>query len=249
MAVIDKEEYHFGSFKNIVTRWAQQAAEQFRDTYRLQRIYVQGGSPDTYSVWKRNKRHRVYRYNKPYAPGVKRRRIGKLIDKPNWTWYDEVQLRRMKKQQNPNVDYWFSTGESYKQIGVTTHDIHEDPEMFIVSGEVRFATTSHLLWAEAGVGKTGKHRVRAAKGKDIDVQRSESFRHNQRYATWQPMQGDTHRPSTRQQVYYMARRMRWLGNKYFNFRLNTWITASLREMVDTHGPIDIGGASLTIDSK
>lgn len=249
MAVIDKEDYHFGSFSNIVRRWATVAAEQLRDTYQWQHIYRRGGSPAIYEVWHHSVPRKVYEYDKPYRKGQKRRRRLKNTF-TSWGWYQENELRRMRKQQNPNVDYWFSTGDSYNQLDVTTHDLHEDPEMFIVSGEVRFHTTMHLLYAEAGVGKTGPNRKRAAKGTDIDVQRSAPYKARKKYVgDWNPSEGDTHRPSTKQQVRFMARRMRWLGNHYFNFKLNTWITATLSEFVETQKPLNIGGIGFTIEEE
>ena len=250
MAATDDKVIFLRSFGEIIDDWALQAAEQLRDTFTQQKIYVRGGSYASYEVWRHNKRRTVYTYDRPYQPGQKRRRRSRKTFS-SWGWYDENRLRMLKKQQNPNVDYWYSTGESYKAINVTTHDISEDPNRFWVSGEVRFATTSHLAFAEAGVGKTGRNRVRAAKGRDIDIYRASSFRHDQRYAPrWKPMEGETHRPSTRQQVWYMSRRMRWLGNKYFGYKVNTWLMATLQEFLDTGSqPISIGGIGVTISNE
>lgn len=238
-----------GTFREIVQRWALQAAQQLRDTYKEQRIYVEGGNPATYSVWQRpNWKRKVYKYDRAYKKGVKRRRRLLRTYTNGFSWYDENQLRRQRKQQNPDVDYWYSTGQSYKSLNVTLHDITENPEEFIVTGEVRFHATMHMLYAEAGVGKTGRKHKRAARGTDITVERSAPYKRNQRYARWTPMEGDTHRPSLRQQVNYMSRRMRWLGKTYFNYRLNTWLQVTLQSMLDTgqHPSMNIDGVGVSI---
>lgn len=229
-------------FEVTIRKWAATAAQQLRDSYKLQKMYVRGGSPSDYSVWERKGARRVYVFDKPYRRGQKRRRI-KVIRYPKWTWYDESRLREQKQKMYPSSEYWFSTGESFEHINVTTHGLKSDD--FDVEGEVRFLTTINAIFAEAGVGKTGPRRKRG--GGDITVDRKEPYSYNRRYATWTPMRGDTHRPNVRQQVNYMRRRMVSLAYQKMGLKLNTWLQLTFQDLLDTgNQPLHVGGLNVTI---
>lgn len=223
----NRELVKFEPFETTVRRWAVVAAKQLHDGFKMQKIYS-GSKNRDYEVWHRNKARTIIEYGKVNGKKVVKRRV----KKSSWGWFDENELRKQRKARNPQADYWISTGASMRESDVEVSNLKENIEQFIVEGEVRFRTTMQMYYAEQGVGANGRHQVRGKNG--IKVDRSEPFSWRYRYAyDWIPSRGKTHRPSVRQQVHYMSRRMKWLGMKHFNFQLNTWLQVSLADMLDT----------------
>lgn len=231
-------------FEVTIKRWCRVALQQLRDSYATQKVYKHGASP-AYEIWRRNKRRTVYTFDRPYKKGGKRRKIGKRV-LSSWGWFDESAYREKLQKQNPSADYWYSTGASYNALAVEAVNAFSEQKEFIISGEVRFRTTMQMAYAEAGVGATGRRHKRG--GGDIRVQRSIPYKAQNRYiGEWEPMQGRTHRPSVRQQVNYMRRRMVWLAKKHFTFQLNTWLSMTLASLVENDVKVNTPIGNLTIE--
>lgn len=218
--------HHYPPFETVVREMALISATQLHDAFRTQRIF-DGSNNRSHEVWHRQKW--VTEEGTPDAKGRKRRGKRRKID---WGWFDENALRKKKKQENPSVDYWFSTGASRDETRVEVSNLKADPNHLLIEGEVRYRTTMQMYYVETGVGANGRNEVRGRRG--IKVDRDDPFSWRYRYVNdWVPHLGHTHRPSVRQQVYYMTKRMKWLAKKEFGFMLNTWLQISLTEMLDT----------------
>lgn len=232
-------------FEVTVKRWCRTALEQLRDSFAYQKIYKRGGSPAVYEIWRRKGMRTVYTYDRPYQKGRKRNIIGKK--KVQWGWYDESKRREELQRRNPSADYWYSTGASFDSLAVDAKNFKEDEE-FLVSGTVIFRSTMQLAYAEAGVGANGSRTVRGRGG--IKVQRSIPYHAQERYiGEWTPKEGRTHRPSVRQQVNYLRRRMVWLADKRFQFKLNTWLVMTLENLVDPNYRIESPLGDITISQN
>lgn len=213
-------------FETTVRRWAAMSAAQLHDSFKLQKIYS-GSKNKAYEIWSGRKKTITERGT--VGPNGRRKRTKKTID---WGWFDENAHRQVLQRKNPNADYWISTGASMKETDVEVVNMKSKMEDFLIEGEVRFRTTMQMFYVEQGVGANGRKNVRGKNG--IKVDRAEPYHYNSRYINeWIPKQGHTHRPSVRQQVNYMARRMKWLAKQNFNFALNTWLQVQLTDMLDT----------------
>lgn len=228
-------------FEVTLRRWAAQSAQQLRDSYRTQKIF-NGSTSRDHEVWS-NRKKTILEKGSVDSKG-RRRRVRKTV---SWGWFDENEYRKQLQARNPQADYWFSTGASFNESAVDVSNLSSDPNRLLIEGEVRFRTTMQMYYAEQGVGANGPRQVRGKGG--IKVDREDPFSWRYRYAFgWVPVKGQTHRPSVRQQVYYMRRRMRWLAMHNFGFMLNTWLQVTLTDMLDTgtntvHLP---GGLGMTI---
>lgn len=214
-------------FETTVRRWAGIAAQQLQDAYKTQKIYNGTNNP-AYEVWSGRKKNIIERGSVD-SRGRRSKGKRKQID---WGWFKENAYRKELAARNPSADYWFSTGASANATRVDVISAKSSIEDFLVEGEVRFRTTMQMYYAEMGVGANGRKQVRGKKG--IKVDRDEPFSWKYRYAyDWVPVRGMTHRPSVKQQVYYLKKRMLRLGKAHFNFALNLWLRLSLEDMLDT----------------
>lgn len=215
-------------FETTVKRWAALSLMQLKDAYRTQKMY-NGSNSQAYEVWRKPIKRTIYTFG-PRDPQGHRHVLSRKTYS-SWGWLDENALREQKAKEHPNAEYWYSTGESFKQLDVQTMNVKEVPEEFIVSGEVRFRSTMQAYFAEKGVGANGPEHAR---GRDITVDRSDPFSWQNRYvANWVPSEGQTHRPNVRQQVYYMRKRLQWLASKKFEFQVSQWLSIALASMLDT----------------
>lgn len=197
-------------FGSIIKVWALQAATQLHDAYKTQKLW--NGTREN-AVWVNQKQRRTRattakKNGKSYK--VKPTTFG------SWSWYEESKYRQMQdtKPGSSRGKYWYSTGHSaevsdVKVVNATMED-----------AEIAFHTTAGALFAEAGVGLNGPFATRgsrASKGRRrIKVDRAAPWTHKRRYVTqWEPSAGRTHRPSTRQQVSLLKRRLKWAANKIY----------------------------------
>lgn len=137
-------------------------------------------------------------------------------------YYKRNKLNIYRQRLNPQAQYWVSTGQSYDRLNVSVLN----PSM--IDGVIDFRTTLQMLYVEAGVGANGRDHAR---GRDIKVNREKPYKIGQRYTLWNAGKGNTHRPSVRQQVNLLSRRLRWLARKHFLYDLSTWLTFSLGDEV------------------
>lgn len=214
-------------FEVTVARWALQAAQQLRDAYKTQKVF-NGTKDRTYEVWHRRK-------------AVKYRNVrGKRVPVPggtvDWGWFDENAYRK----KNDNGNYWYSTGQSFRKIDVTTENLkmHEEADkQFLIQGQVTFHTTLQMLYAEAGVGANGRKKGADPRSKplvrpkDIAVLREAPWTHKRRYTPWIPGKGEAVRPNTRQQVNLLRRRLNWLARVKYTFELSNWLISGFENLM------------------
>lgn len=136
-------------------------------------------------------------------------------------YYKRNKLNIERQRYNSSAKYWISTGTSFERLDVQV----PDPS---ITGTIDFRTTLQLLYAEAGVGASGRKHAR---GRDIKVQRQDPYKVGKRYTLWNAKTGKTHRPSVHQQISLLTRRIKWLARKHFLYDLSTWITYSLGDEV------------------
>lgn len=225
------DKYYTGlvlNFEQTIKNWAMQSSKQLHDSYRMQHMW---DGTKSNSVWIRSKR---YRYTDA---------SGKSHVVNNWSWYDESKLREQKDKGVPGHvikskgQYWYSTGRSFEiASSQPVRMIQGAPSPFI-----DFRTTLGALYAESGVGLTGKKHTRGARSRGgrtkIKVQRSAPWHYDQKYANWLPMSGATHRPNTRQQVSLMSRRLRWAARMIYQHDLTLYIAYMVEKEISSIGTI------------
>lgn len=200
------------TFEETISRWAETAAKQLRDSFAMQRIY-NGSDSSINEVWNRN----------------------------GWGWNDE-NARRKSMKSGSSADYWFSDGQSYRKSNVTVENLmsHKEANVeYLIQGQVTFHTTMQMLYVEAGVGANGRRKGQPRTSKplvrpdDIAVQRSEPWSTRERYVDeWKPGRGKSVRPNTRQQVKLMRRRLKYLAMAKHALELQTWLIAGFEQESD-----------------
>lgn len=209
------QQYTFSRYEEFVREMINRSEQQLQDSYDVQKIY--DGTSGS-SVWSG-------------------RRIRHLRDANNTTsgyiyttnWHEESQWR---ERNDRSGKAWYSTGESRRKFGI---NLLSDS---LRHGVIEVNTTFGILMAEHGVGKTGSRHVRGHKGshgrlKLIRVQREKNYVARQRYVgEWTPMSGATHRPTTRRQATFMAKRIRNFAADLFGWNMSTWIVMDLAKSLD-----------------
>lgn len=207
------QQYTFSRYEEFVREMINRSEQQMQDSYDVQKIY--DGTPGS-SVW--SGRNRWHYRNKDFTQG----RV-KITN-----WHEESEWRR-KNDHDGNM--WYSTGRSRQVFGI---NLVSDS---LRHGVIEVNTTFGMLMAEQGVGMTGPNHVRGQRShgelKRIKVQRDQDYVAKQRYVgDWKPMQGATHRPTTRRQANWLAKRIRNFAADLFGWNISTWIITDIATSLD-----------------
>lgn len=230
----DYKFYH-ETFEETLHRWGAQAAQQLEDTYKYQKIF-NGTSNKTYEVYG----SRLVKKTRSIM--TKKGPVTRTYTVKQPGWFEENERRQKRAEDTGKQNIWFSDGSSYKRVkdgkGITYENIQEHKEAdldFLIQGQITFHTTMQMLYVEAGVGANGRRKGADPRSKpivrpaDIAVNRKDEWHTRKRYTRngWKPGKGDAVRPSTRQQVQMLRRRLKFLALEKHRFELSAWLVANL----------------------